>query len=501
METTDKKVVVIGAGLGGMSAAISLAAAGYAVEVFEKNEKVGGKLNLLQAEGFSFDLGPSILTLPHIFEALFARAGKKFADMVPLRALDPQWRNFFEDGTTFDLFFDQEHMREEIRRFDQASEQGFFDFLQYSKTQYAIIEKGYFQHGLDTISDFMRFYPLRDVWHFDLLRTMHQGVSRFVNNPKIVDVLDFFIKYVGSSAYAAPGFMNLMPTIQFKYQLWYVDGGMYHIARAMQQVMEELNITLHLNAEVTQILKENSWVKGIQLRTGEQIEADYVISNMETIPAYERLLNEDHTFLKKLEKFEPACSGLILDLGVQRQYPQLAHHNFFFSKHQKEHFSTVFQQKKLPEDPTIYLVAASRTDPTVAPEGCEALKILPHIPYMNEQNPYTREDYAQFKDLILQKLERMGLKDLKKNTIYEHMWTPLDIQQQYYSNKGSIYGVVCDRWKNFALKTPKQSSKYPNLFFVGGSVNPGGGMPMVVLCGQKVCDTLVEYDQKGSPHA
>jgi diapolycopene oxygenase len=146
-------------------------------------------------------------------------------------------------------------------------------------------------------------------------------------------------------------------------------------------------------------------------------------------------------------------------------------------------------------------VAASRTDPTVAPEGCEALKILPHIPYINEQNPYTREDYAQFKELILQKLERMGLKDLRKNTIYEHMWTPLDIQQQYYSNKGSIYGVVCDRWKNFALKTPKQSSKYPNLFFVGGSVNPGGGMPMVVLCGQNVCDKLVEFDQKGSPHA
>jgi diapolycopene oxygenase len=497
MKKTDKKVVVIGAGLGGMSAAISLAAAGYAVEIFEKNEKVGGKLNLLQAHGFSFDLGPSILTLPHIFEALFARAGQKFTDLVPLRALDPQWRNFFEDGMTFDLFFDQDKMRAEVRRFDQTSEKGFFEFLQYSEKLYTLIDKGYFQQGLDTISDFKRFYPLRDIVHFDLLRTMHQGVSRFVKNTKIIDVLDFFIKYVGSSAYAAPGFMNLMPTIQFKYKLWYVEGGMYQIAIAMQKVIEALGIRLHLQAEVTQILREHNRVKGIQLQTGERIDADYIVSNMETIPAYQRLLREDPAFLKTLERFEPACSGLILDLGVQGKYPQLAHHNFFFSQHQKDHFATVFKQKKLPDDPTIYLVAASKTDPTVAPEGCEALKILPHIPYINADNPYTREDYIQFKERILQKLERMGLTDLKKNTIFEHVWTPLDIQQQYYSNQGSIYGVVCDRWKNFALKTPKQSSKYPNLFFVGGSVNPGGGMPMVILCGQKVCDKLIAVDQQG----
>ncbi|MCU0858422.1 MAG: diapolycopene oxygenase, partial [Pontiellaceae bacterium] len=194
------------------------------------------------------------------------------------------------------------------------------------------------------------------------------------------------------------------------------------------------------------------------------------------------------------KKLDPACSGLVLDLGLDCRYEQLAHHNFFFSGNQKEHFKTVFRKKELPHDPTIYLVAASRTDPTVAPKGCDCLKILPHIPYINKKHPCTQEDYLKFKERIVDKLERMGLTDLRKHTVFEHVWTPFDIQKNYYSNGGSIYGVVSNRWKNFGFKGPKQSPLYENLFFTGGSVNPGGGMPMVVLCGQNVAQKIAEWD-------
>jgi diapolycopene oxygenase len=205
-------------------------------------------------------------------------------------------------------------------------------------------------------------------------------------------------------------------------------------------------------------------------------------------------LEEDESLVRAMEKrLEPACSGVVIDVGLDCQYPQLAHHNFFFSGDQRQHFEDVFRRKRLPSDPTIYLVAASRTDPTVAPAGCDCLKILPHVPHLTE-NPPSLEEYRQFKDRVLDKLERMGLKDLRRHTVYEHFWTPYDIQKQYLSNRGSIYGVVTDRFKNLAFKAPKQSTRYPNLFFVGGSVNPGGGMPMVVLCGQKVCDKIVEWD-------
>jgi diapolycopene oxygenase len=288
--------------------------------------------------------------------------------------------------------------------------------------------------------------------------------------------------------------MNCMPTIQFRYDLWYVDGGLYGIALGLQRLMDELGVSVCLNSEIAEVTKEGSRVTGVMGKDGVFHAADIIVSNMEVIPAYERLLREDETFMKSLDYLEPACSGLVLELGLDCKYPQLAHHNFFFSDHQKEHFYTVFKKHKLPPDPTIYLVAASRTDPTVAPEGCDCLKILPHIPYIQDDKPLTREDYMAFKELVITKLERMGLTDLRKHVVFEHCWTPLDIQQQYYSNKGSIYGVVSDRFKNLAFKGPKQSTKYPNLFFVGGSVNPGGGMPMVVLCGQQVAQRVKAWD-------
>lgn len=492
-----KSVIVIGAGLGGLSAAISLRQEGYNVTIHEKNAQIGGKLNVLKERGYTFDLGPSILTLPHIFERLFERSGKKMSDYIPIRTLRPHWRNFFEDGKVVDLYPEPDKMAAEARKVgeDPANVQRFLD---YSAKLYDLCDAGYFQQGLDTSDDFAKFYGLWKFPQFDLFRTMHGGVKRFLKTRHMQDIFDYFIKYVGSSAYRAPAFMNSLPTIQFRYDLWYVDGGLYGIALGLKRLIEELGITVHLNSETTGIHTNAGKVTGIVTKDGAFHAADIIVSNMEVIPAYRHLLNEDAVFVNKLEKkLEPACSGLVLDLGLDIQYPQLAHHNFFFSDNQREHFHTVFQKHQLPPDPTIYLVAASKTDPTVAPPGCDCLKILPHIPYINDEHPLTRDDYLAFKERIVDKLERMGLKDLRKHTVYEHVWTPLDIRAQYYSNKGSIYGVVSDRWKNLAFKAPKQSTKYENLFFVGGSVNPGGGMPMVVLCGQNVAKKVVAWDKAG----
>ena len=489
-----KKVIIIGAGLGGLSAAISLRQAGYDVEIFEKNSQIGGKLNVLKDRGYTFDLGPSILTLPHIFERLFERSGKKMADYVPLRTLRPHWRNFFEDGITLDLYPEPEKMAAEARKVGEPPE-NIQSFLKYSAALYGLTNEGYFEQGLDNWHDFARHYGLWRFFQFDLFRSMHQGVASHLQTRHFRDIFDFFIKYVGSSAYRAPAFMNSLPTIQFRYDLWYVEGGLYHLALSLGRLMDELGIKINLNAEVSEVQRDGARVTGL-VANGTFHPADILVSNMEVIPAYESLLREDPAFIAALEKkYEPACSGLVLDLALDCQYPQLAHHNFFFSGQQREHFHTVFQKRELPADPTIYLVAASRTDPSVAPAGCDCLKILPHIPYIDDAHPLTRADYLAFKERIVDKLERMGLKDLRKHVVFEHVLTPLDIRAKYNSNKGSIYGVVSDRWRNLAFKAPKQSSRYPNLFFVGGSVNPGGGMPMVVLCGQNVANKIVAWDR------
>ena len=488
-----RNIIVIGSGLGGLSAAISLAQQGYAVTIHEKNPRIGGKLNVLKEQGYTFDLGPSILTLPHIFARLFERSGKQMSDYIPIRPLRPHWRNFFQDGTVVNLYPEPDLMAAEARKAgeDPANVER---FLKYSADLYDLVNAGYFEQGLDTAKEFRRCYGLRNFRKFDLFRTMHGGVKRHLKTPHMRDIFDYFIKYVGSSAYHAPAFMNCMPTIQYRYDLWYVDGGLYHIALGLQRLMDELGIVVRLNSEVTEVRKQGDRVTGV-VANGAFHPADIIVSNMEVIPAYQKLLMEDDAFMRSLEKYEPACSGLVLELGLDCQYPQLAHHNFFFSEHQREHFDTVFRQRKLPPDPTIYLVAASKTDPTVAPPGCDCLKILPHIPYIDDAHPLSRGDYMVLKERVLDKLERMGLQDLRRHIVFEHCWTPHDIRKQYHSNKGSIYGVVSDRFKNLAFKAPKQSTRYPNLFFVGGSVNPGGGMPMVVLCGQNVASNITTWDR------
>jgi len=234
-------------------------------------------------------------------------------------------------------------------------------------------------------------------------------------------------------------------------------------------------------------------VSQVILADGEVITADFVVCNMEAIPAYRYLLGESESFLAKLEKrFAPACSGLVAHVGTNRVYDQLAHHNFFYSANQDDHFNSVFKKGKLPEDPTIYLVAPTRSDSSKAPEGCDNLKILPHVPPIDPDNPLTEQDYHEFKDRVFTKLERMGLTDLRKHIVVEDTLTPIDIEKMYRSNRGSIYGVVSDWTKNRGFKLPKQSSKYRNLFFTGGSINPGGGMPMAVLCGQKLADRVAD---------
>ncbi|MBD3317871.1 MAG: phytoene desaturase [Chitinivibrionales bacterium] len=486
-----KTVAIIGAGLGGLSAAISLAAAGYQVRIFEKNKRVGGKLNVMKREGFTFDMGPSILTLPEVFRNLFRRAGKDFDGLVSIRALDTHWRCFFEDHASIDLTASTDEQKRIFAQLDPELPKRFERFLAYSREQYEIVEKPYLRDGVDTFWGMMRGIGLKRLPHVDGLRSMSATIDHFFEDQHIRDIFRFFVKYIGSSADKAPGFINLLSWVQYGFGLWYVDGGMYAVAEGMTRVLDEMGVEIRCDTEVVSLEREKAdCVKGVRLADGMAIDADVVVSNMEVIPAYERLLHLDLQALKPLRRFEPTCSGLIVHLGVDRMYEQLAHHNFLFSTNQTKHFAAVFDKHELPEDPTLYLVAPARTDGAVAPAGHDNLKILPHIPYLSERSTFDEQDYMRLKERVLDKCERMGLTDLRKHIVFEHCWTPYNVRDRYYSNGGSIYGVVTDLRKNYALKAPKRSRICGNLYFVGGSVNPGGGMPMVVLSGMQTADLV-----------
>lgn len=484
-------VSIVGAGLGGLAAAISLAASGCTVRLFEKNERIGGKLNVLKREGFTFDMGPSILTLPHVFRELFARARKDFDSYVPTRRLQTHWRCFFEDGASLDLVEDPQRQKHLLERLDSSAPKQFERFLAYSRKQYELVAPPYLRQGRDTYWEMVTGIGFPGVVHLDGLRSMSAGVKHHFDDPHLRDVFSFFAKYIGSSADNAPGFLNLMAWVQYGFGLWYVEGGMYRLAEGMGRVLGELGVEVRCNTEVASIEREGAdRVSGVRLADGTVVSSDAVVSNMEVIPAHQRLLHVDSATLKRFDRFEPACSGLVLHLGVDRIYDRLAHHNFLFSADQRNHFASVFDRHELPADPTIYLVAPTRSDPAAAPAGHDTLKILPHIPYIDEQHPLSPRDYDRFKDRVVDKCERMGLADLRRHTVFEHCWTPYDIRKMYYSTGGSIYGVVADMKRNYALKAPKHSRLFRNLYFVGGSVNPGGGMPMVVLSGMQVADRL-----------
>ena len=492
-QTRGKKVIVVGAGLGGISAALSLATRGFEVELYEKNDKIGGKLNVMQMDGFSFDLGPSIIILPHLFERLFTGAGKRMEDYVRFVELTPQWRSFFEDGVHIDLHSDMRLMEAELEKFgDEAA--GYWAFVEYSRMIYKFCEEAYLERGSDTVREIISGHGFYDILKkTDLFASMDQGVSRHVKEPHLRDMLNFFIKYVGSSSYDAPALMNLLPYSQLGYGLYYVEGGMYNLARGYARLLDELGIKVHLDAEVVHIDRGDGRVTGIGLADGTTARADVVVSNMEVVPAYRQLMDEGGLLLRTYERiYEPACSGLVVHLGVDRPYDQLRHHNFFFSRSPRGHFEAIHHRKELPEDPTIYLVYPTCSDPGLAPEKHHIIKILPHIPYVQDP-PFTTEQYTALKERVYDKLERMGLTDLRRHTVVEHVLVPEDIQRMYYSNKGAIYGVVSNRLRNYAMKAPKRSTRYDNLYFVGGSINPGGGTPMVTLCGQKVAE-LVEQN-------
>ena len=490
-----KNVVVLGGGLGGLSAAISLAAdPGLSITIVEKNQHLGGKLNVLKKDGFSFDLGPSIFTMPYIFKKLFDLHGRKMEDYVELVPVTPHWRNFFEGGRIIDLEPQPEDMRKAPTSLGERDIRELKDFLEYSKGLYDFSDEVYFQKQSETLTEILKkMNPVSLLRRSDYFHTMDQGVRKRISDPDLQDVLNFFVKYVGSSPYEAPAVLNLLPYIQWEFGLWYVKGGMFALSEGLERLIRELGIQVRTGTEVTGMERDGGEIKALQTVQGEMIPVNLVVSDMEVIPFYERISKEPEKRIQPYrKKYGPACSGFALHLGVDREYEILRHHNFFHSASPRKHFDKLFRHPGLTDDPTIYLVAPMKTDPSQGPEGGEIIKILPHIPVVQKDSPFTPEDYEAYESHVLDKLERMGLTDLRKHIVTRELWTPETIEEMYYSNQGAIYGVVSDRKANLGFKTPKRSPYYGNLFFAGGSTNPGGGMPMVVLSGQQVAEQIRE---------
>ncbi|WP_217362964.1 NAD(P)/FAD-dependent oxidoreductase [Roseicella sp. DB1501] len=500
-------VVVVGGGLGGLAAAATAAARGHRVTLLDKNPWLGGKAAELRLEdpsrprgnqGFRFDMGPTILTMPRVLRRIYAEAGRDQARELPLIRLDPQWRCFFADGTRIDLCQDVAAMARAMDAFAPGTGQGegYRRFQQVAETLHGISEKFFFWKSVESIADTMdlraNFDPstMRDVLALRMGRTVAKVIRGHVPDARLAQMLDHFCQYVGSSPYLAPAVLCSIGDMQASEGVWYPVGGTRAVALGLAELAAGLGADLRTGVEVDGFDIEDGAVRAVRTTAGERIACDAVISNMDAIRTYAELVGGAPGRRYARKGYEPACSGVVLYLGLSRRYEHLAHHDFVFSRDAEEEFNAIYRRGEPAADPTAYLAAPSATDPEVAPEGGEALYVLVHTPWLRPHHDWSRM-LAPYRQVILDKLKRCaGMEDIEERIVVERALTPADIHARYKVLDGAIYGLASHgRWTG-AFKPGNRSKAVRGLYLAGGAAHPGPGMPMVMMSGWIAADAL-----------
>jgi phytoene desaturase len=486
-----KSVIVIGAGIGGLSASIRLAAAGQRVTVFEKNPIVGGKMNELRSNGFRWDTGPSVITMRHVFEELFTTAGKRLGDYLELVAVDPLTRYFYPDGTVLDASRELARMVEQIERIEPRDVEGYLSYLAYAARLHRITGPVFIYDQPPSLNSFTKVAPL-DAFKIDPLRTMNQAIEGFVRSPHLRQLLGRFATYVGASPYQAPATLNVIAHVELNGGVWYPKGGIYAIARALEKLARELGVTIHTNCPVQQIVIEQRKVAGVIDATGQCHTSDAVIANVDVTSVYEHLIPPEHTphqQIKRLRALEPSCSGFIMMLGLKGTSPTLAHHNIFFSRDYRAEFDDIFRRGIPPADPTVYVAITSKADPHDAPPDHENWFVLVNAPALGPQWTWDERSTREYGERVLDMLAAHGI-DIRPRLIESHIWTPVDIERLSAARRGALYGASSNNRFAAFLRPRNQSSVFQNLYFAGGTTHPGGGVPMVTLSGKVAADLI-----------
>ena len=499
----SQRVGIIGGGLGGLAAACILAARGHRVTLFEKSPWLGGKAAVLQEAGYRFDMGPTILTMPDVLRRIFAEAGRNLDDYLDLIRLDPQWRCFYEDGSVLDLHADENRMAETIERYAPGSDSasGYRNFLRFSERMHSISNRFFFWRSVGGMRDMIDFSVgfkpklLADVMSMRMGRSVASTVRKHVADERVAQMLDHFTQYVGSAPDASPAVLCGIAHMQTAQGVWYPRGGTRAVPEALTRLAEELGVELRTGVGVRRILTDDRGRKatGIETDTGECFECDAVVSNADSVRTHDELLDPSLKAVRKFKRrrtYEPACSGVVLYLGLDRGYEHLLHHNFVFSRNPEEEFDSIYHRGEPAADPTCYIAAPARTEADVAPSGGEALYVLVHTPYLRPHHDW-KKMLPAYRRVIFDKLARCGgMPDLESRIRFEAHLTPQDIHDRYRVLNGAIYGLASHgKWFG-AFKPANRSPHLQGLYLAGGSAHPGPGMPMALMSGWIAADVL-----------
>ena len=485
-----------------MSAACTLAARGYSVTVFEESSWLGGKAAQLNEAGYRFDMGPTILTIPSVLRQIFSEAGRRIEDYLTLVKLDPQWRCFFDEGDSLDLVEDTSAMTANLERFAPGSSVGYRKFLGLSERLHSISDDYFFWKSIGGIRDMMDvkagFSPkiLGDVLKMRMGRSVAGTVRKYVSDARVAQMIDHFTQYVGSSPDASPAVLCGIAHMQTAEGIWYPMGGTRAVPEALVKLGTELGVEYRTGCGIRHIRTNAAGDTAVSVETesGEKIDFAAIVSNADSVRTHRELLNGNAPIAKrkfeKRRRYEPACSGVVLYLGLTKAYDHLLHHNFVFSRDPVEEFHAIYERGEPAPDPTCYLAATARTDPGTAASGGEALYVLVHTPYLRPHHDWSKR-LPEYRRVILNKLKTTGgMPDIEARIAYESHLTPQDIHDRYRVLNGAIYGIASHgKWLG-AFKPGNRSPDIKGLYLAGGAAHPGPGMPMVLMSGWIAADSL-----------
>lgn len=477
-----KEAAVIGAGIGGLASACLLAADPDIgnVTVYEQNASPGGKMQQVTQNGFRFDTGPSLLTMPFLLEKLFEQCGASMKEYLELTELHPLCRYFYTDGVIFDNYSSREETLREIRNFAPQDTESYTEFLDHTERLYQKTADAFLFNPLYGLRDLRKLH-LIDFLGIDAFSTVADKVDTYFSSRYLKQFFKRFTTYNGSSPYKAPATLNVIPHVELNQGGYYVKGGLYSIANALYNLCKTLDVDFHFNTPVDSILTRKREVTGLTLQDGTVVSCDLLFANSDATDTLLNLLPENTLSARKRRKqasLEPSCSGFVLLLGCNRIWKQLRHHNIFFSDEYQREFEDIFERGVLPEDPTIYISNTSFSDPGHAPAGGSNLFILVNAPYENGQD--WEKLKTTYSTKIIRLLEQKGLTGLQASVDFRMTITPEDFLKRYGSNRGSIYGTSSNSPFSAFLRPRNKLRELNNLYLVGGSTHPGGGIPLVV---------------------
>lgn len=476
------RAVIIGSGFGGLSLAVRLQARGFDVTVFEKRAKVGGRAYQFSEGGYTFDMGPSLITAPQIIAKIFEVAGRRMEDYLELIPLNPYYRIFFHDGTSIDYSGDAESMKAEMARFNPSDADNYDAFMNAVRPIYdAVITEDLGARPFDSLWKMASFLPR--ALRLGALKPVADFTSRFFEDERHRFLFSFHPLFIGGNPFRAPSIYAMIPYLEREQGVWFAKGGMYALVNALAQLFTDTGGRIRTDAEVDEVVVRNGAAVGVRI-AGEEILADVVVSNADVAHTYRDLVSTESRSRwsdRRVEKMDLSMSCFLLYLGVRRTYPQLAHHTLILSQRYKELVADIFDRKILPDDFSMYLHAPTRTDRTMAPPESESLYVLVPVPNLRSGHTWSPAFTAEFAGRVLSFLEDWGLTGLRSRIDVQKSFTPIDFRNELNASEGNAFGAEPKLMQTAYFRPHNRSEDVRGLYLVGAGTHPGAGVPGVML--------------------